>query len=100
MCSLHAVYTRACSNTTLVLETLRYVTKYYVTYLVVTTLRFHLPNPLNARDAQGCNDVMAATMYEPGERRLFKGELAKMGSLRPTPPPQEAPAQKKAKTKR
>ena len=43
---------------------------------------------------------MAATMYEPGERRLFKGELSKMGSLRPTPPPQEAPAQKKAKTKR
>jgi len=45
---------------------------------------------------------MAATMYEPGERRLFKGELSKMGSLRPTPPTQGQgePAQKKAKTKR
>ena len=52
---------------------------------------------------------MAATMYEPGERRLFKGELSKMGSLRPTPPTgpaqgqgqgQGEPAQKKAKTKR
>ena len=30
---------------------------------------------------------MAATKYPPGERRLFKGELSKMGSLRPTPPP-------------
>ena len=34
---------------------------------------------------KGCNDTMAATKYPPGERRLFQGELSKMGSLRPTP---------------
>ena len=41
---------------------------------------------------KGCNDTMAATKYPPGERRLFKGELSKMASLRPTPAPAPAPA--------
>jgi N-acetylneuraminate synthase len=31
----------------------------------------------------GCNAVVEATKYPPGERRLFQGELAKMKSLRP-----------------
>jgi N-acetylneuraminate synthase len=32
---------------------------------------------------KGCNAVVEATKYPPGERRLFQGELAKMKSLRP-----------------
>ena len=33
---------------------------------------------------KGCQDVVDATAYPPGERILFPGELSKKDSLRPT----------------
>ena len=45
---------------------------------------------------KGCNDTMEATKYPPGERRLFKGELSKMASLRPVPVPAPVPVEKGA----
>lgn len=33
---------------------------------------------------KGCQDVVDATAYQPGERILFPGELSKKESLRPT----------------